>query len=107
MTDYLVVFVTVPSKEEGENIAKVLLEQRLCACVNVHNGLSSFFHWEGSISQENEVLLIIKTKTSLYEQLETSVKKHHSYTVPEIVAIPIKLASKSYTDWIDESVQTV
>jgi periplasmic divalent cation tolerance protein len=100
MTDYIMVFITVKSDKEGEKIASALLKEKLAACVNVIDGVKSFFRWKGQISTENEVLLIAKTKDVLFDSLKKRVLELHSYEVPEIIATSILAGSKKYLDWI-------
>lgn len=101
MTGHIIVYITVSSPEEGEKIAKALVEKRLAACVNIVPGLRSIYHWQGKICDDRELLLIAKTGDSLFERLEHEVKSIHSYKVPEIIALPILKGSKEYLDWID------
>ena len=103
MTGHIIVYITVPSPEEGKKIAKALVEKRLAACVNIVPGLRSIYHWQEKICDENELLLIAKTRDSLFERLEHEVKSIHSYKVPEIIALPIVKGSKEYLDWIYEN----
>ena len=97
----VVVFVTVSSEEEAEKIASLLLEQRKAACVNVVPRISSRFWWRGRLDSAQESLLIIKTRAALVPELTDIVKKAHSYTVPEIVALPVVAGNKDYLDWVD------
>lgn len=103
MPGHIVVYITVPSPEEGEKIAKTLVEKRLVACVNIVPGLRSIYRWEGRVCDDRELLLIAKTSGDLFSKLETEVKSLHSYRVPEIIALPIVNGSKDYLDWIDEN----
>lgn len=103
MTGHIIVYITVPSPEEGKKIAKALVEKRLAACVNIVPGLRSIYHWQEKICDEKELLLIAKTRDSLFERLEHEVKSIHSYKVPEIIALPIVKGSKEYLDWIYEN----
>ena len=103
MPDHIVVYITVSSPEEGERIAKALVEKKLASCVSIVPGLRSIYHWQGKICDERELLLIAKTRGSLFERLEVEVKSIHSYKVPEIIALPIVKGSKEYIDWIDEN----
>lgn len=103
MSEHIVVYITVPSPEEGKKIAKALVEKRLAACVNIVPGLRSIYHWQEKICDEKELLLIAKTRDSLFERLEHEVKSIHSYKVPEIIALPIVKGSKEYLDWIYEN----
>ncbi|MBK3332587.1 divalent-cation tolerance protein CutA [Persephonella atlantica] len=100
---YITVFVTCPDKDVGKKIAKSLVENKLAACVNIIDGLSSVYYWQGKIEEDNEVLLIIKTREDHYEKLEKFIKEHHPYTVPEIIAMPVIKGSQDYLNWIDET----
>ena len=101
MTKFIVVLVTATSKMEAGKIAKALLKKRLAACVNIIPGLTSFFHWKGKIEKANELLLVIKTKKTLFRKLEKEVLANHSYTVPEVIALPISEGSKNYIGWLE------
>ena len=101
---YVVVFTTVPNPGEGENIARELLDKKLAACVNTVPGIKSSYWWRGKIENSTESLLIIKTKKTLMRKLIKSVKRIHSYKVPEIISMPISGGSKDYLDWIGSSV---
>ncbi len=98
--DEIVVFVTCASEEEAEKIARVLLEKQLAACVNMLPSITSLFSWEGKIHREKEVLMIAKSRKNIFKLLEKTIKKNHSYAVPEIIALPIIEGSKDYLDWI-------
>jgi len=100
VTDYIIVFITVKSEKEGEKIATTLLKEKLAACVNMIDGVKSFFRWKGQVSTEGEVLLIAKTKDVLFESLKKRVLELHSYEVPEIIATAILAGSEKYLDWI-------
>lgn len=103
MSEHIVVYITVPSPEEGEKIAKALVEKRLASCVNIIPGLRSIYRWEGKVCDDKELLLIAKTTEGLFKELEKEVKSLHSYKVPEIIALPIVNGSRDYLDWIDEN----
>jgi len=103
MSDPIVVFVTCGSEEEGLKIANALVEEHLAACVNLISPVRSIYRWEGKIWDENEWLLIIKTQKDRFEELEKKVKSLHSYSVPEIISLPIGDGSSSYLKWIKES----
>jgi len=103
MSDPIVVFVTCGSEEEGLKIANAVVEDHLAACVNLVSPIRSIYRWEGKIWDEKEWLLIIKTQKDRFEQLEKKVKSLHSYSVPEIISLPIAEGSSSYLDWIREN----
>lgn len=96
----MIVFCTVSSKAEGETIARALVQEGLCACVNRIPSISSYYIYEGEFCEDAEELLIIKTLPSHYEQLETRIQELHSYDVPEIIAIEIKAGSEGYMQWL-------
>ncbi len=101
----MVVFVTVPNREEAEKIARALIESRLAACVNIVNGLKSIYWWQGKIEEDNELLLIIKTRIEVFEELVLKIKELHPYTVPEIIGLPIIAGSKDYVDWLRNEIK--
>jgi periplasmic divalent cation tolerance protein len=100
---YCVVFITAPRGPEPKRLAKMLLNKKLCACVNIVNSLDSFFWWKSKIDSAREALLILKTKRSLLERLIKEVKAIHSYSVCEIVALPLVGGNPDYFKWIQES----
>jgi periplasmic divalent cation tolerance protein len=102
MPESIVVLVTCGSEEEGLNIARTLVEERLAACVNLLSPIRSIYRWEGKTCDEKEWLLIIKTKKERFEDLEKKVKSLHSYSVPEIIGLPIVEGTSSYLQWLEE-----
>lgn len=96
----IVVLVTAGTSEEAAGIARAAVEAGLAACANILPGLRSIFRWEGRISEEGEVLILIKSRAVLFEALAAVIRRHHSYSVPEIVALPILLGSPDYLAWI-------
>lgn len=100
---YGLVFVTAGSEEEARTIASTLVEAKLAACVSIAP-TQSVYRWQGNIECDREWQLTIKTHLALFPALETKIKEFHSYDVPEIIAIPIITGSKSYLDWLGESV---
>lgn len=100
---FIVVLVTASSRKEANKIARGLLEEKLAACVNIIDGLESHFWWQGKIDSAKETLLIIKTRKTLFNKLARKIQSLHSYTVPEIIALPIISGNKAYLDWINDS----
>jgi len=98
----ILVLITCATPQEAERIARELVEQRLAACVNIVPHVRSVFSWENALSEEEEVLLVVKTRRSRFRQLAVSVKTLHSYRVPEIIALPIVEGSAPYLKWIDD-----
>ncbi|MGA1869521.1 MAG: divalent-cation tolerance protein CutA [bacterium] len=87
-------------EKEAEGLASKLLEERLIACVNIINGVTSKYWWEGKIETDTESLLFMKTDDSLVNRLLERIKKIHSYNVPEIIAFDIKGGNPDYLNWI-------
>jgi periplasmic divalent cation tolerance protein len=105
MPDPIVVFVTCGSEEEALKIANALVEAHLAACVNLIAPIRSIYRWEGKIWDEKEWLLIIKTQKQRFEALEKRVRSLHSYSVPEIISLPITEGSSAYLNWIKENTE--
>ena len=102
--EHIVVLITVPSKQVAEQVSDTLLEDNLAACVNTVAPIHSRYIWEGKICDDEELLLIVKSRADLFEkQLVPAVQAVHPYDVPEIIALPILMGSKSYLDWIDDA----
>ncbi len=106
MSDPIVVLVTCGSEEEALKIANALVEEHLAACVNLVAPIRSIYRWEGKIWDEKEWLLIIKTQKQRFEELEKKVKSLHSYSVPEIISLPITEGSSAYLNWIRENTES-
>jgi len=96
----IVVLVTAGSETEATNIARALVEQGLVACVNVLPGVRSIFQWDGKVTEEREFLLIAKTVSQAFERVATAVKSLHSYSVPEVIALPIQHGLPEYLSWV-------
>lgn len=101
MTDKLVVLCNCGSPDEAERIARAVVTKRLAACVNIVPSIRSVYQWEGAIEEASEHMLVIKTRTAMYEVLEQEIRALHSYSVPEIIALSIERGSHSYLRWID------
>lgn len=100
MADPVVLYITVPNREEGIAIGRALVDENLAACANVIDGLTSIFRWEGQVQEDGEALLIAKTERALIDAASDLVKMEHSYDCPCIVAIPIVGGNQQFIDWI-------
>ena len=100
----IVVLITAKDALEAKTISDQLLEKKLIACANIVEGVQSVFWWQGKIDQAKETLIILKSKQDLFKKIVKTVKAHHSYEVPEIIALPIIDGNPDYLKWIHESV---
>ncbi len=96
--------VTVPTIEEGKKIAKILVESKLAACVNILKDISSVYRWKGEIQEDNEHLLLIKTTEENSESIVQKINTIHSYTEPECIGFKIEKGSQKYLNWIKDVV---
>ena len=94
------VYITTKDKAEARKIGQELVNERLAACVNIIDGMNSMYWWEGKVQDDNEVILIAKTKQSLVKELIKKVKSIHSYSCPCIISLPILDGNKDYLDWL-------
>ncbi|HCC49011.1 MAG TPA: cytochrome C biogenesis protein CcdA [Elusimicrobia bacterium] len=99
-TQYDICFVTVGDKKTADKITAGLLEERLAACVSAVPGVESSYWWKDRIEKSAEILLLIKTRRALREDIIQFVKRHHPYTVPETIFTEIGGASHEYLDWL-------
>jgi len=96
----VVVFVTASSADEAERIGQVVVDSRLAACANILQGVRSIFRWDNKVNVESECLIIMKSTLDRFSDLEAAIRQHHSYSVPEIIALPIIAGSIPYLEWI-------
>lgn len=100
----LLVLTTCGSAEDANRLGKALVEQRLAACVNAVDKVTSTYRWQGRLHQDQETLLVIKTTESRFAALEQAIRTHSSYALPEVVAVAVHAGSLPYLDWLRESV---
>ena len=98
-----VTLVTCRDRAQARKIAKALVGERLAACVNVVPGVSSIYAWQGKIEESREVLLVIKSRSAHALKIAARVKALHSYSVPEVIALPVVSGSPAYLRWIRAS----
>ena len=98
-----VVLITAPSLREARTIGRRLVEEKLAACANIIPQVASVFFWQGKTRRERESLMVLKTQQACFDRLVKRVKSLHTYSVPEIIALPIVRGSKDYLRWIRQS----
>jgi periplasmic divalent cation tolerance protein len=101
----VVVLSAVGAQPDAERIARALVEERVAACVNIVPGITSIYRWKGTVEQEAELLLVIKTTGERVEQLKARLLQLHPYELPEVVVIPIGGGHGAYLEWIAQQVQ--
>jgi periplasmic divalent cation tolerance protein len=99
-TDAIVVLTTVATAEEAVGLVRALLERRIIACGTILPGARSLYRWEGKISDESEVMVLLKTRSARIESLEMAFAELHPYKVPEILALPVSAGTEKYLAWI-------
>ncbi len=98
-----IVLNTCPDEETAREIASLLIEQQLAACVNIIPAIESVYRWQDKVEFATEYLLIIKTQSDCYTELENTIQTLHPYELPEIVAVPIEAGLPAYLDWINNN----
>ena len=104
MSERVVVLMTAGSQEEAVHIAQNLVSEGLVACVNIVPGVTSVYRWEREVQQDQEWLLVAKSRRDVLDDLVRRVQALHSYDVPEIIALPLAGGSDAYLRWIDREV---
>jgi len=100
MTDALLVFTTLPGADKAAELAKVLVEERLAACANLLPAIRSIYRWQGKLQDENEVLVLLKTRAEHLERLKLRILELHPYEVPEVLGVRVEAGYQPYLDWL-------
>lgn len=100
----LVVLTTLGSETEARELVRALLESRCIACGTLLPGARSLFHWAGSLKEEAEVVVLLKTAVSKWEALVAAIHKLHPYEVPELLALPVDRGLDRYLSWLTSEV---
>ncbi|MDR2693297.1 MAG: divalent-cation tolerance protein CutA [Chitinispirillales bacterium] len=103
MKNFVLAYITAKDRAQALSIGRTLVEERLAACVNVIDNMTSVYRWEGEINEDSEAILIVKTSTEKFEALAERVKRLHTYTCPCVISIPIIGGNKEYLDWLGEN----
>ena len=99
---YQLLITSCPNSESANKLARILVEKHLAACVNIVPKIQSIYEWQGKIVEDSEILLLIKTQDTHYATIEKTLSEHHSYDVPELIALPIEQGFPPYLAWMDE-----
>lgn len=95
------IYITASSKAEAMKLARALVEARLIACANILDGITSLYWWDGKVAEDQEVVVVCKTRTDLVDAVIARVKESHSYSCPCVVAVPITAGNPDYLTWIE------
>jgi periplasmic divalent cation tolerance protein len=98
------VTTTLPEQAAAENLARILVTERLAACAQVLGPVSSIYRWKGEIEQAQEWYCYLKTTLSRLPALQKRIRELHAYEMPEIIAIPISSGDDQYLDWVRQEV---
>jgi len=102
MTDVVLVLSTVPDDQRAEALARTLIDEKLAACVNLHQPMVSIYRWKGQVESAAERQLLIKTTRARLPALEARLKALHSYELPEFIVVPVDGGSQEYLSWVRE-----
>jgi len=105
MSTFCLITTTFPDEQSAKTVIQFLLEQKLVACIQMQT-VQSFYTWEGEQCESHEQLLLIKTRSALFKKIEEIILKHHPYTTPQLIQIPIEEGHKAYLNWIEEETTT-
>jgi periplasmic divalent cation tolerance protein len=104
MCEYIQVVTTTEHRDDAEAIARMLIEERLAACVQIVGPITSIYRWQGKIETTQEWQCQAKSRRDLYDRIEVAIKRVHPYEVPEIIVIPILAANIEYLSWLEKNV---
>ncbi len=103
MSDEIIILITAATPDEAAKIARALVDEHLAACVNILPKVHSVFFWEGRTQEVAETLMLCKSRMPIMEHVIARVRELHSYTVPEIIALPVTAGLSAYLRWVTDS----
>ena len=105
MTDNIVVLNTCATEADAERLGRALVDARLAACVTLIPSARSIYHWQGTVEENTECLLLIKSSRALFPALQLEIEKLHGYAVPEVMALPVVAGSENYLNWLNTTLR--
>lgn len=102
MSEHLQVETTTDSRDEAGALAKSVVQARLVACAQITGPITSTYWWDDQVEQDEEWLVLMKTSADRLDALTSHINEHHSYDVPEVVAVPITGGSSGYLSWVTD-----
>jgi periplasmic divalent cation tolerance protein len=101
---YMVFFSTTNSVEDARRISQHLVQEHLVACVNIVPSITSIYWWKDSVTEDQEVLMIIKTSSRKAAEVEKAIRSLHKYETPELIGIEVRYGLSEYLKWMDDSI---
>lgn len=101
-----VIYTVCSSSEEAKLIGKILVQEKLCACVNILPGMESIYFWEGKIVEDEEVVLLIKTRKGFFDKISQKIKSLHSYEVPCVFSLSVNNVTMDYVTWMNNVIES-
>ena len=98
--EFVFAYITAGSRDEARRIGRALVEERLAACANILDGMTSIYRWQGAVEEASEAVLIAKTRAELFDRLAARVRDLHSYSVPCVVELKVGRGNPAYLDWL-------
>ena len=102
MPTFVQVQITFPTEESAHRMAERLVHEQLAGCAQLLGPIRSVYIWQKKCEKSEEILLLAKTKTTLFDRLVETVRSEHPYQCPQIVALPIVAGNEDYLAWLDE-----
>ncbi|MDP9195918.1 MAG: divalent-cation tolerance protein CutA [Pseudomonadota bacterium] len=99
-----IVYVTTSGFAQAETLGKTLIQEKLAACANITEGMTTIYPWKGKMEQQQEAVLLLKTHEKLLERLRQRIRELHSYETPCIMAWPVPFVDRDYAAWLEDSV---
>lgn len=100
--DFALVYITCPDPDVANELARGAVQSRLAACANIIPGMISIYEWNSMLKTDLETILMLKTRSNMFELLTSWVVEHHPYTVPCVLQIPILDGNDTYLKWLTE-----
>lgn len=101
-----VIYTVCSSSEEAKLIGKILVQEKLCACVNIFPAMQSIYFWEGNIVEDEEAVLLIKTHKDLFDKISKKIKSLHSYEVPCVFSLSVNNVTEDYVTWMNHVIES-
>lgn len=105
--EVILIYIVCKDLAEAKKIGKALLESKSCGCINIIPQMKSLYFWppgSGKVKEEDETIMLVKTQKHLFNKIEQTVKRMHSYEVPAIFSLPVDNVSRSYCDWLAKQI---